>query len=186
MLHLSTRWSFSSTRKLALSSIEPPTPHDRLILSRTYSVHDWVVPALSALCVGIVTGNPGVFQGYPYLYPPKYIPVLTGTGFGGLGLWVSQVLVKDGILNCDIQIDKDYSLQLQGNVEVHLVRPCSPSNLSMRLPHDEGYTYNPLPTVTERRSFAYAVGGTTDGSLCNATIVGRGIIWNASGSTPRS
>jgi len=37
-------------RKLALGSIKPPTPHDRLILARTYSVDDWVVPALSALC----------------------------------------------------------------------------------------------------------------------------------------
>jgi len=50
VLHLSTRWDFSSIRKLALSSIEPPTPHDRLLLARTYSVDDWVVPALSALC----------------------------------------------------------------------------------------------------------------------------------------
>ena len=50
MLHLSTRWNFGSIRKLALSSIEPPTPHDRLLLARMYLVDDWVVPALSALC----------------------------------------------------------------------------------------------------------------------------------------
>ena len=50
MLHLSTRWGFASLRKWALSSIEPPTPHDRLLLARTYSVNDWAVPALSALC----------------------------------------------------------------------------------------------------------------------------------------
>ena len=50
MLHLSTRWGFTSIRKLALSSIEPPTPHDRLLLARTYSVDNWVIPALSALC----------------------------------------------------------------------------------------------------------------------------------------
>ena len=50
MLHLSTRWGFASIRKWALSSIKPPTPHDRLLLARTYSVDDWVVPALSALC----------------------------------------------------------------------------------------------------------------------------------------
>ena len=50
MLHLSTRWGFASIRKRALSSIKPPTPHDRLLLARTYSVDDWVVPALSALC----------------------------------------------------------------------------------------------------------------------------------------
>jgi len=50
VLHLSTRWGFSSIRKLALRSIEPPTPHDRLLLARAYLVDDWVVPALSALC----------------------------------------------------------------------------------------------------------------------------------------
>jgi len=50
VLHLSTRWDFASIRKLALGSIKPPTPHDRLILARTYSVDEWVVPALSALC----------------------------------------------------------------------------------------------------------------------------------------
>ena len=50
MLHLSTRWSFASIRKLVLRSIEPPTAHDRLLLARTYSVDEWVVPALSALC----------------------------------------------------------------------------------------------------------------------------------------
>ena len=50
MLHLSTRWGFASIRRLALGSIKPPTPHDRLLLARTYVVDDWVVPALSALC----------------------------------------------------------------------------------------------------------------------------------------
>jgi len=50
VLRLSTRWGFASLRKRALSSIEPPTPHDRLLLARTYSVNNWVVPALSALC----------------------------------------------------------------------------------------------------------------------------------------
>ena len=50
MLHLSTRWGFASIRRLALGSINPPTAHDRLLLARTYSVDDWVIPALSALC----------------------------------------------------------------------------------------------------------------------------------------
>ena len=50
VLHLSTRWGFASIRKLALASIEPPTPHDRLLLARTYSIDDWVIPALSELC----------------------------------------------------------------------------------------------------------------------------------------
>ena len=50
VLHLSTRWGFASIRRLALGSINPPTPHDRLLLARTYSIDDWVIPALSALC----------------------------------------------------------------------------------------------------------------------------------------
>ena len=50
VLHLSTRWGFASIRRLALTAIKPPTPYDRLLLARTYSVDDWVVPALSALC----------------------------------------------------------------------------------------------------------------------------------------
>ena len=50
MLNLSTHWSFASIRKLALRSINPPTAHDRLLLARAYSVDEWVVPALSALC----------------------------------------------------------------------------------------------------------------------------------------
>ena len=50
VLHLSTRWGFASIRRLAIGSIKPPTAHDRLILARTYSVDDWVIPALSALC----------------------------------------------------------------------------------------------------------------------------------------
>ena len=50
MLHLSTRWDFASLRKLALKSIRPPTSHDQLVLARTYSVEEWVLPALTALC----------------------------------------------------------------------------------------------------------------------------------------
>jgi len=50
VLHLSTRWDFASIRRRALGSINPPTPHDLLLLARTYSVDEWVVPALSALC----------------------------------------------------------------------------------------------------------------------------------------
>ncbi|KAH9005692.1 hypothetical protein EDB83DRAFT_753461 [Lactarius deliciosus] len=47
---LSTRWGFTSLRKLALKSIAPPTPHDQLVLARTYSVDHWVLPSLTALC----------------------------------------------------------------------------------------------------------------------------------------
>jgi hypothetical protein len=50
VLHLSTRWDFASLRKLALKSIRPPTSHDQLVLARTYSVDEWVLPALTALC----------------------------------------------------------------------------------------------------------------------------------------
>ena len=50
VLHLSTLWDFTSIRRLALNNIQPPTPHDQLLLARTYSVDHWVVPALSALC----------------------------------------------------------------------------------------------------------------------------------------
>ncbi len=49
VLHLSTRWSFASLRKLALKSIKPPTSHDQFVLARTYSVDHWVLPALTAL-----------------------------------------------------------------------------------------------------------------------------------------
>jgi hypothetical protein len=48
--HLSARWGFASICKLALGPIKPRTAHDRLLLARTYSVDDWVIPALSALC----------------------------------------------------------------------------------------------------------------------------------------
>ena len=50
VLRLSTRWDFASIRRLALNNIQPPTPHDRLLLARTYSVDHWVTPALSAIC----------------------------------------------------------------------------------------------------------------------------------------
>lgn len=35
---------------MALESIEPPTPYDRLLLARKYEVDHWVIPALTALC----------------------------------------------------------------------------------------------------------------------------------------
>jgi hypothetical protein len=42
VLHLSTRWDFTSIRKLALNNIQPRTPHDRLLLARSVSVDHWV------------------------------------------------------------------------------------------------------------------------------------------------
>ena len=50
VLQLSTRWGFVSLRKLALASIKPPTPHDQLLLARTYSIDHWILPALTTLC----------------------------------------------------------------------------------------------------------------------------------------
>lgn len=50
VLRLSTLWGFASLRRLALGSIEPPTPFDQLLLARAYSVDEWVLPALSELC----------------------------------------------------------------------------------------------------------------------------------------
>jgi hypothetical protein len=41
--------------------------------------------------VGIVTGNPGVFQGYPYPYPSIPLPFVVGPGFNGLGSGVMRV-----------------------------------------------------------------------------------------------
>jgi hypothetical protein len=50
VLRLSTLWGFASLRKLALRSINPPTPFDQLLLARAHSVDHWILPALSALC----------------------------------------------------------------------------------------------------------------------------------------
>ena len=38
--------------------------------------------------LGIVRGNPGVFQSYPDPYPQKPVPLIRGTGFPGYGLGV--------------------------------------------------------------------------------------------------
>jgi hypothetical protein len=57
VLHLASRWGFTSLRKLALKSIKPPTPFDQLLLARAYSIDHWVLPALSALCERTVPLN---------------------------------------------------------------------------------------------------------------------------------
>ena len=49
------------------------------------------IGAMSASQVGIVTGNPGVFQGNLHPYPRKTAPAVTGRGFRGYGLRVSLV-----------------------------------------------------------------------------------------------
>jgi len=35
-----------------------------------------------SIALGIGTGNPGVFQGYPHPYPRKPVPAFKGTGWG--------------------------------------------------------------------------------------------------------
>ena len=47
---MSSIWGFTSLRKLALKSMDPPNACERLLLARKYNVDDWVLPALSALC----------------------------------------------------------------------------------------------------------------------------------------
>ena len=50
MHHVSTQWDFASIRRLALNNIQPPTPHNQLLLARTCSVDHRVISALCALC----------------------------------------------------------------------------------------------------------------------------------------
>ncbi|KAI0262198.1 hypothetical protein BC834DRAFT_829324, partial [Gloeopeniophorella convolvens] len=50
ILRLSTRWGFASIRDLAIRSIEPPTPYDRLLLARKYTIDQWITPTLVAMC----------------------------------------------------------------------------------------------------------------------------------------
>jgi hypothetical protein len=50
ILDLSTRWGFTSIRDMAIRRMEPPTPHERLILGRKYGVDDWIPLALQELC----------------------------------------------------------------------------------------------------------------------------------------
>jgi hypothetical protein len=50
ILDLSTRWGFDSIRDMAIRCMEPPTPHERLILGRKYGVDEWIPLALQELC----------------------------------------------------------------------------------------------------------------------------------------
>ena len=54
-------------------------------------VRDWVL--------GIGTGNPGVFQGYPYPNPSLPVPVAGGTGFDGWGCGLPVITVAVWILS---------------------------------------------------------------------------------------
>src|SRR6202522_2332258 len=59
-----------------------------------YSCRRLDARSLLWLCIGIGTGNPGVFQGYPYPYPRKPVPVLKGTGFEGYGYGFSPKITQ--------------------------------------------------------------------------------------------
>jgi len=50
ILDLSTRWGFTSIRDMAIRCMEPPTPHEQLILGRKYGVEEWIPLALQELC----------------------------------------------------------------------------------------------------------------------------------------
>jgi len=50
ILDLSTRWGFASIRDMAIRCLNPPTPHQRLVLGRKYGVDQWILPALHELC----------------------------------------------------------------------------------------------------------------------------------------
>lgn len=50
ILDLSTRWGFASIRDMAIRCMEPPTPHERLILGQKYGVDEWIPLALQELC----------------------------------------------------------------------------------------------------------------------------------------
>jgi hypothetical protein len=50
ILDLSTRWGFTSIRESAIRRLNPPTPHQRLILGRKCGVDQWIPIALQELC----------------------------------------------------------------------------------------------------------------------------------------
>ena len=50
ILDLSTRWGFTSIRESAIRRLNPPTPHQRLILGRKCAVDQWIPIALQELC----------------------------------------------------------------------------------------------------------------------------------------
>ncbi|KAA1470541.1 hypothetical protein DENSPDRAFT_745708, partial [Dentipellis sp. KUC8613] len=51
VLRLSTEWSFSSIRTLAIERLLPiAAPIDKVILGRTYGIDAWLQPGFVALC----------------------------------------------------------------------------------------------------------------------------------------
>jgi len=52
------RASLRKHTSIAVGSVEPLTPHDRLLLARMHSVDNWVVPELFAWCKRITSFAP--------------------------------------------------------------------------------------------------------------------------------
>ena len=50
ILHLSTRWGFTSIRDLAIRCAKPPSPLHQLLLARKYAIEQWINPAFLGLC----------------------------------------------------------------------------------------------------------------------------------------
>ena len=50
ILHLSTRWGFTSIRDLAIRCVKPPSPLHRLLIARKYAIEQWINPAFFGLC----------------------------------------------------------------------------------------------------------------------------------------
>jgi hypothetical protein len=50
VLHLSSKWGFDDVRLAAIAAILPlASPVDKLVLARTYALHEWAPPAIDAL-----------------------------------------------------------------------------------------------------------------------------------------
>jgi len=52
-----------------------------------------VLPGTELSELGIATGNPGVFPGYPYPNPSLPVPAARGTGFDGWGCGLPVITV---------------------------------------------------------------------------------------------
>ena len=73
--------------KLAHYSIKEYLMSDDLLTRGVTSLFHFTAELSHSLiaqtCLGIITGNPGVFQGYPDPYPAEPVPVERGTGYYG-------------------------------------------------------------------------------------------------------
>jgi hypothetical protein len=66
--------------------------------------------------LGIVTGNPRVFEGHPYPYPPNTRTRTEGTGFCGLGSRVlHHQIVGDLMRHCEV-ISTNLSCYMRHNL----------------------------------------------------------------------